>query len=57
LFCSYFYCFVCTSVGLLQPGESPVAEVVVVAAAAVIIIIIILIIIIIIIIICKVRYC
>jgi hypothetical protein len=36
LFCSYFvilcyfYCFVCTSVGLLPPGGNPIAVVVVV---------------------------
>jgi hypothetical protein len=41
----YFYCFVCTTVGLLSPGESRIAVVVVVIIIIIIIIIIITIII------------
>jgi hypothetical protein len=41
LFCSYFYCTVCTSVGLLPSGEIPIAAAAAAAAAVVIIIIII----------------
>ena len=38
----FFYCFVCASVGLLPPGESPTAVVVVVVVIIIIIIIIII---------------